>query len=149
MRQALRHCSSMLGELRTSQLAPQKYYDLYMTTVEELRYLEMYMLDGSNRGKYSELYETVQHAGNILPRLYLLVTAGSAYIKSKEGVAKEVLKDMVEMCAGVQHPLRGLFLRTYLSQMTKDKLPDVGNDYEGAGGPWRTRWSSSCGISWR
>ena len=134
MRQALRHCSSMLGELRTSQLAPQKYYDLYMTTFEELRYLEMYMLDGSNRGKYSELYETVQHAGNILPRLYLLVTAGSAYIKSKEGVAKEILKDMVEMCAGVQHPLRGLFLRTYLSQMTKDKLPDVGNDYEGAGG---------------
>ena len=55
MRQALRHCSSMLGELRTSQLAPQKYYDLYMTTFEELRYLEMYMLDGSNRGKYSEL----------------------------------------------------------------------------------------------
>jgi vacuolar protein sorting-associated protein 35 len=33
---------------------------------------------------------------------------------------------------GVQHPVRGLFLRTYLSEMMKDKLPDVGNDVGGS-----------------
>lgn len=32
---------------------------------------------------------------------------------------KQVLIDLVEMCRGVQHPMRGLFLRTYLSEMTK------------------------------
>jgi len=31
----------------------------------------------------------------------------------------------------VQHPMRGLFLRDYLSQMSKNKLPDVGSQYEG------------------
>ena len=36
---------------------------------------------------------------------------------------RERLHDMAEMCRGVQHPLRGLFLRSYLMQMTKDKLP--------------------------
>ncbi len=31
------------------------------------------------------------------------------------------------MCRGVQHPTRGLFLRNYLCEMVKDKLPDVGS----------------------
>jgi vacuolar protein sorting-associated protein 35 len=51
-----------------------------------------------------------------------------------EAPAKDVLHDLVEMVKGIQHPLRGLFLRNYLSEMTKDKLPDVGNKYEGSGG---------------
>lgn len=29
------------------------------------------------------------------------------------------------MCRGVQHPLRGLFLRNYLLQCTRNILPDV------------------------
>lgn len=56
---------------------------------------------------------------------------GSVYIKSKEAPAKDVLKDLVEMCRGIQHPLRGLFLRSYLSQISRDKLPDIGSEYEG------------------
>lgn len=56
---------------------------------------------------------------------------GSVYIKSKEAPAKDILKDLVEMCRGVQHPIRGLFLRSYLSQVSRDKLPDIGTEYEG------------------
>ncbi|GFY88015.1 vacuolar protein sorting-associated 35A-like protein [Actinidia rufa] len=62
---------------------------------------------------------------------YLLCTVGSVYIKSKEAPAKDVLKDLVEMCRGIQHPVRGLFLRSYLSQISRDKLPDIGSEYEG------------------
>lgn len=62
---------------------------------------------------------------------YLLCTVGSVYIKSKEAPAKDVLKDLVEMCRGIQHPVRGLFLRSYLSQVSRDKLPDIGSEYEG------------------
>ena len=40
-------------------------------------------------------------------------------------------QDLVEMCRGVQHPLKGLFLRNYLSQTSKDKLPDTGSSFEG------------------
>ena len=43
----------------------------------------------------------VQHAGNILPRLYLLATVAAAYIKSLEAPAKEILKDVNELCKGV------------------------------------------------
>ena len=59
------------------------------------------------------------------PPSYLLVTVGAVYIKVKEGSRKDILKDLVEMCRGVQHPLRGLFLRNYLLQSTKNQLPDT------------------------
>lgn len=118
-------------------------------------YAETYLYDESvkNGRKVSELYELVQYAGNIVPRLYLIVTVGSVYIRHKEAPAKDVLKDLVEMCKvtrkekerlrfsfvlifdsffkGLQHPTRGLFLRSYLSEMTKDKLPDEGSEYAG------------------
>ena len=47
------------------------------------------------------------------------------YIKSNEGSRKDMLRDLVEMCRGVQHPLRGLFLRNYLLQCTRNQLPDI------------------------
>jgi vacuolar protein sorting-associated protein 35 len=111
----------MLGELRTSYLSPQKYYELYMQVFDELSNLEVsvcvrglvlvvlllllpaqcsreararvrsarqwrqvpaalccrvvprvqaYFGDEQSKGRsLSELYELVQHAGNVLPRL--------------------------------------------------------------------------------
>ena len=73
----------------------------------------------------SDLYELVQYAGNIVPRLYLLITVGTVYIKTNEYSRKDILRDLVEMCRGVQHPLRGLFLRNYLLQCTRNVLPDT------------------------
>ncbi|KAJ9165947.1 hypothetical protein P3X46_020758 [Hevea brasiliensis] len=132
LREALKYSAQMLSELRTSKLSPHKYYELYMRAFDELRRLEIFFKDESRHGvSVVDLYELVQHAGNILPRLYLLCTVGSVYIKSKEAPAKDVLKDLVEMCRGVQHPIRGLFLRSYLAQVSRDKLPDIGSDYEG------------------
>lgn len=71
------------------------------------------------------------HINCVISIRYLLCTVGSVYIKSKEAPAKDVLKDLVEMCRGIQHPVRGLFLRSYLSQVSRDKLPDIGSEYEG------------------
>ncbi|XP_041375547.1 vacuolar protein sorting-associated protein 35-like isoform X2 [Gigantopelta aegis] len=122
----LKHASSMLGELRTSMLSPKSYYECYMAISDELRHLEMYLCDEFQKGrKVADLYELVQYAGNIVPRLYLLITVGVVYIKSNELSRKDILKDLVEMCRGVQHPLRGLFLRNYLLQCTKNVLPDA------------------------
>jgi len=125
---ALKHASNMISELRTSLLTPKTYYSLYITVFDHLRHLESYLYEEKHGKKMAELYEWVQYAGNILPRLYLLISVGSVYIKSKEASAKDVLRDLVEMCRGVQHPTRGLFLRSYLSEMVKDKLPDVGSE---------------------
>lgn len=131
---ALKHASNMLGELRTSLLSPKSYYELYMGVSDELRHLELFLLDEFNKGrKVNDLYELVQYAGNIVPRLYLLITVGIVYIKFGDVAKKDVIKDLVEMCRGVQHPLRGLFLRNYLLQSTKGQLPDSESDEEKEG----------------
>lgn len=133
-----------------------------MAITDELRHLEAYLLEEFEKGrKVPDLYELVQYAGNIVPRLYLLITVGLVYIKSNPQLNKSILKvsaayailfilnynvglrvylfcsfltcffssnnpqDLVEMCRGVQHPLRGLFLRNYLLQCTRNVLPDV------------------------
>jgi len=128
----LKHASNMLGELRTSLLSPKSYYELYMAISDELRHLEIFLLDEFSKGrKVADLYELVQYAGNIIPRLYLLITVGVVYIKNNELSRRDILKDLVEMCRGVQHPLRGLFLRNYLLQCTKNVLPDHEEDITG------------------
>nr|CAB3267638.1 vacuolar protein sorting-associated protein 35-like [Phallusia mammillata] len=121
----LKHASELLKELRTSALTPKNYYELYMAVCDEMRHLQLFLTDEFQKGRHvSDLYELVQYAGNIIPRLYLLVTVGVVYIKLKPGACETILKDLVEMCRGVQHPLRGLFLRNYLLQCTKNVLPD-------------------------
>eukprot|EP00775_Hariotina_reticulata_P005658 gene5658-5897_t len=132
LREALRYSAAMLGELRTSFLAPQKYYELYMQVFDELGNLEAYFADEQSKGRtLAELYELVQHAGNVLPRLYLMVAVGCLYIKSGTAKSNEILKDLVEMTKGVQHPTRGLFLRSYLCQRSRGLLPDTGDTGKG------------------
>ncbi|KAL8126353.1 vacuolar protein sorting-associated protein 35B-like isoform X2 [Apium graveolens] len=132
LKEALKFSALLLSELRTSRLSPHKYYQLYMRAFDELRKLEVFFKEEDRHGcSVVDLYELVQHAGNILPRLYLLCTVGSVYIKSKDVSAKDVLKDLVEMCRAIQHPIRGLFLRSYLSQVSRDKLADIGSQSEG------------------
>ena len=72
----------------------------------------------------ADLYESVQHAGSVIPRLYLLITVGAAYVKTKEAPVQMILSDLLDMVKGVQQPTRGLFLRYYLLKMMKEILPD-------------------------
>ncbi|KAK9367768.1 vacuolar protein sorting-associated protein 35 [Lipomyces kononenkoae] len=123
---ALKHASSMLSELRTSALGPKQYYELYMAVFDSMRNLSVYLKENHPNNHLADLYELVQYAGNILPRLYLMVTVGTVYMSVPDAPVKEILKDMMEMCRGVQHPIRGLFLRYYLSGQSRDCLP-IGN----------------------
>merc|ERR1719427_693557 len=41
----------MLSELRTSLLSPKSYYELYIATCDELRHLEIYLLDEFQKGR--------------------------------------------------------------------------------------------------
>lgn len=132
LKTALDHATDMLRELRNNTLTPKNYYELYMAILDHLSALQDYF--SQLKMPVVKLYEQVQSCGNVVPRLYLLCCAGSVYIESKEAPAKDILKDLVEMAKGVQHPIRGLFLRNYLTQISKNKLPDVGSPYEEEGG---------------
>ncbi|KAG2049135.1 vacuolar protein sorting-associated protein 35 [Suillus hirtellus] len=122
---ALKSASLMLAELRTSSLSPKQYYELYMAVFDALRHLSNYLYDAHTQSRHhlADLYELVQYAGNIVPRLYLMITVGAVYMSISDAPVKEIMKDMMEMSRGVLHPIRGLFLRHYLSGQTRDHLP--------------------------
>ncbi|KAH0838761.1 vacuolar protein sorting-associated protein 35 [Lanmaoa asiatica] len=122
---ALKSASLMLAELRTSSLSPKQYYELYMAVFDALRHLSNYLYDAHTQSRHhlADLYELVQYAGNIVPRLYLMITVGSVYMSIPDAPVKEIMKDMMEMSRGVLNPIRGLFLRHYLSGQTRDYLP--------------------------
>ncbi|QLL31497.1 hypothetical protein HG536_0B03600 [Torulaspora globosa] len=127
---ALRHTSIMLTELRNPELYPKPYYELYILIFDSLSILSTYLVENHPKHHHlADLYELVQYAGNVVPRLYLMITVGSSYLKCAESPSEEILKDMIEMCRGVQNPIRGLFLRYYLSQRTKQLLPQGAVDF--------------------
>ncbi len=76
--------------------------------------------------------QSAPQTSEVCPSLhrYLLITVGVVYVRSFPQSRKDILKDLVEMCRGVQHPLRGLFLRNYLLQCTRNILPDDGEQTE-------------------
>lgn len=96
-----------------------------MSIFDAMRHLTAFLTEGHTSGRHhlADLYELVQYAGNIVPRLYLMITVGSAYMSMSDAPVREIMRDMMEMTRGVQHPIRGLFLRYYLSSMTRDYLP--------------------------
>ena len=115
--------STLVSELRTSSLGPKQYYELYMSVFDALRHLSVYLRESHPVNHLADLYELVQYAGNIVPRLYLMITVGTVYMGIEDAPVKEIMKDMMEMSRGVQHPIRGLFLRYYLSGQARDSLP--------------------------
>lgn len=136
---ALKYCLNFLNELRTSQLSPKEYYELYIAVFDSLEYLSTYLKQSHERKQLkkddppflADLYELVQYLGNIVPRLYMMIVIGTTYMSTNSESTKEIMKDMIEMCKGVQHPIRGLFLRNYLSQRSKDLLPiETEEDFE-------------------
>ncbi|ORZ37859.1 vacuolar protein sorting-associated protein 35-domain-containing protein [Catenaria anguillulae PL171] len=124
--EAIKHAIEMAAELRIGSLTPKHYYELYMMAFDNLRYLASLLTDAhrARRANLAELYELVQYSTTIVPRLYLMITVGAAYMPIGETPIKIILRDLIDMTRGVQHPVRGLFLRHYLSSMTKDYLPD-------------------------
>lgn len=125
----IKYAVDVISELKTSSMSPKTYYELYMQVFDQLSRLVSYFFQEYSKGvSISDLYDRVQHVPSILPRLYLLVTVGSVYISANQIKPQEMLKDLMEMAKGVQHPIRGLFLRYYLNKMCKDKLPDSLSD---------------------
>lgn len=85
LKKGLKFASLMLAELKTSLLSPRNYYILFMAIFDYMRELQNYFKDDFRRGRRMiDLYQAVQHAPNIIPRLYLLITVGSVYIQSHD-----------------------------------------------------------------
>ena len=135
LRQCLKETYSMLSELRTSALTPKNYYHLFTTIFDEMQIVENFFSEEIKRGrKARDIYDSVQQAVYLIPRLYLMITAGSLVILDDPKSSEEIIFDLLGMIKGVQNPIRGLFVRYYLLKRIKDKVPDKDNVYLKEGG---------------
>ena len=96
IKEALKHSSKMLDNLKVNDVSPPDYYALFMQVFDELMTLEQGFRDEFQRGKkkMSDIYEVVQHAQGIIPRLYLMITTGSVVVDSGEKTADQIIKDL-------------------------------------------------------
>ena len=130
-RATLRETAHMLLELKSSILTPSSYYQLYSVVLDEMLNVLNFFKEEARRGRrMRKLYDTVQQASNIIPRLYLMIAVGSVVIENDPKQCKEIITDLLAMIKGVQSPTRGLFTRHFFMKLIKDKLPDKGNEYE-------------------
>ena len=130
-RSVLKETAHMLLELKSSLLTPNSYYQLYSVCLDEMLNVLNFFKEESRRGRrMKRLYDVVQQASNIIPRLYLMIAVGSVVIEDDPKQCKFIINDLLGMLKGVQSPTRGLFTRHFFMKLIKDKLPDKGNDYE-------------------
>ena len=130
-RSVLKETAHMLLELKSSLLTPNSYYQLYSVCLDEMLNVLNFFKEEARRGRrMRRLYDVVQQASNIIPRLYLMVAVGAVVIEDDPKQCKEIITDLLGMLKGVQSPTRGLFTRHFFMKLIKDKLPDKGNDYE-------------------
>lgn len=127
---AIDYATKMLEEMKTNKLSPIHYNELYQVVLSELSTLSMYFLDRNlfPERRIAELYEVLQYTSSIVPRLYLLFTIAPSFIKCGHAKANDVMRDLIEMARGVQHPTRALFLRHFLLHILKDVLPDTSSE---------------------
>ena len=130
-RALLRETAHMLLELKSTVLTPSSYYQLYSVCLDEMLNVLNFFKEEARRGRrMRKLYDIVQQASNIIPRLYLMIAVGSVVIENEPKMCKEIISDLLGMIKGVQSPTRGLFTRHFFMKLIKDKLPDKGNEYE-------------------
>ena len=125
----------MLNELRTSYLTPKNYYHLFTAAFDEMQLVINFFQEEITRGrKVRDVYDSVQQAINLIPRMYLMIAAGSLVMENEPKSSGEIIFDLLGMVKGVQNPIRGLFVRYFLLKIIKDKLPDKDNVYLKEGG---------------
>ena len=135
LRQCLRETYVMLNELRIDKLTPKNYYHLFTSIFDEMLVVENFFKEQIKRGrKVRDLYDLVQEAKHVIPRLYLMISVGGLIMENEPNSTEEIITDLLGMIKGIQNPIRGLFTRYFLLKRIKDKLPDKGNKYLEEGG---------------
>ena len=135
LRQCLKESYILLNELRINNLTPKRYYNLYISVFDVMLNIKNYLSEDISKGRLLiDLYDKVQQAKYVIPRIYLMITVGSIYMEKVPKSVHVILFDLLGVVKQVQNPIKGLFVRNYLLKMIKDKLPDKNNIYEKEGG---------------
>ena len=126
MRQVLKYSVDIINVLKTDFKTPSYYNQLFLNVYESLLPLDIYFREEIKRGRrIKEFYEAVQQCITVLPRLYLMILVGNIYIENCPNEKNEILSEIMKMANGVQHPLRGFYLRYFIIKILKKNFDDI------------------------
>jgi vacuolar protein sorting-associated protein 35 len=104
-----------LTSLLRQDLSAKDYYQLFLQILDGLLEFSYYL---ANQNVQLELLAKAQYSVEIVPRLYTTIIVGIKLFE--KNTCPEILDDLIELVKGVQHPLRGLFLRFFLNKAVKN-----------------------------
>lgn len=126
LRQVLKYSKEIISQLKTDFISPQFYYQLFTFVFDEILQIQSYFRSEIKQGRDAlEFYKSVQQCMTVLPRVYLMIIVGTLLIENNDADANEILDDLIEACNGVQHPIRGLFVRYFFLKILKDYIFDI------------------------
>ena len=104
-----------LTTLLRNDLSAKDYYELFLQILDGLLEFSFYL---SSFEVNIDLLNQASHAIEIVPRLYTMISVGIKLYEAN--ICPDILDELIELVKGVQHPLRGLFLRYYLNKSVKN-----------------------------
>jgi len=131
----------MVSELVDNSIPYAMYECLHSRVSKELIFLYSSLKLQKNQGRCSlvALYEGCQSIRTVLPRCYILVVLGSLLqlevCEGEEGASplsnlswsQVVFRELLSICRAVLHPMRSLFLHTFILTVTRFNLPGEAN----------------------
>ena len=125
-RQVLKCSSEILSQLKTEILPLKSYNQLFKSIFDYILQIQSYFRNGIKNGRNSlDLYNAVQQCVSALPRAYLQIIVGSIILENNSLDKKEILKDLLEACNNIKHPIKGLFLRYFLIKILNNYFTDI------------------------
>ena len=126
LRQALIYSEEIISYLKTEFISTQLYHQLFTYIFDEILRIQSYFREEIKKGRnIYDFYKSIQQCITVLPRVYLMIIVGSLILETKKDDSNEILDDLIEACNGVQHPIRGLFVRYFMLKLLKDHINDV------------------------
>mmetsp|Transcript_3470 Transcript_3470/g.10506 ORF Transcript_3470/g.10506 Transcript_3470/m.10506 type:complete len:755 (-) Transcript_3470:1413-3677(-) len=121
--------ADVAGELRTNavtSLPARLYNDVFAAVGEELRVLESWIMREKRSEGAAAAFRRAQYSSQIVPRLYVAAATAGALCKLDPSCAREICGVLMDLFSGVQHPVRGLFLRSFMTQQLRRLSDELG-----------------------
>ncbi|KAJ8906714.1 hypothetical protein NDN08_003203 [Rhodosorus marinus] len=130
LEEAVARAGEVAGQLRLDSVASlpiELYSDVHIAVGEELQVLQRWIaLKRSTRFSEKALRKAQENA-QIVPRLYVTVVVIGASCEINPPSAVYTYSDLMDLLTGVQDPIRGLFLRAFVTQHLRKSFSELGS----------------------
>eukprot|EP00767_Chilomastix_cuspidata_P001524 gnl/Chilomastix_cuspidata/1641.p1 GENE.gnl/Chilomastix_cuspidata/1641~~gnl/Chilomastix_cuspidata/1641.p1 ORF type:complete len:807 (+),score=151.37 gnl/Chilomastix_cuspidata/1641:691-3111(+) len=129
-RPLIKEAAVMVKIINVDAFEPKDYNVLFLELTENLKAFELFTRKTIASGDLATdiqtaikiFYTLTEKVTEVFPRLYLMIVVAGVYVQQFPRKARKLPAELCEACSAVQHPLKALFLRSYLTSVLNDAL---------------------------